>query len=285
LNAPDAVVEARTLVDAWLPEAHAALGDCAPLNDLVASGAGREQRWAGFASGRIEVTADAGRLVRADGTPHPRRFALGPFTSSPAKGGFARPHTNAIGFRENDATARAVLADLAAAGGAVASAPAIVIRRALPREHEAVGELCLAAYTADYPVGESYAAALRDTGARTDEFDVWVAAEHTTGELVGTVSILKPGLVREGRSVAGELYFRLLAVSPAARRRGIGAALTRFAFEVARERGQHAVVLNSVDHMLPAHALYRSLGFERVSERDVRNPDNTVFTFAKAVTA
>jgi hypothetical protein len=54
------------------------------------------------------------RVVTASGAPHPRRFAVGTFTSRPAAGAFARPRTNAPSFRQNDALARTVLRDLAA---------------------------------------------------------------------------------------------------------------------------------------------------------------------------
>lgn len=110
-------VAARALVDAWLPEARAAVSDDPALRDLIASGAGREQVFGDgartFNTGRVEVTPGPGHVVRADGSADPRRFAIGPFTSAPSLGAFSRPGTNALAFRENDATARAVLAALA----------------------------------------------------------------------------------------------------------------------------------------------------------------------------
>jgi hypothetical protein len=65
-----------------------------------------------YRSGRVRVDA-ALRLIDAEGRPHPRRFAVGPWV---AAGGFtaafARPRTNAGFFRQNDALARAVLASV-----------------------------------------------------------------------------------------------------------------------------------------------------------------------------
>lgn len=61
------------------------------------------------------VTDPAMRVLRADGSTHPRRFAVGTFTNRPAAGAFARPRTNAPAFRQNDAVARALLTDLARA--------------------------------------------------------------------------------------------------------------------------------------------------------------------------
>jgi hypothetical protein len=54
------------------------------------------------------VDADL-RIVDAAGAAHPRRFAAGIHTSRPAAGTFARPRTNALSFRQNDALARTVL--------------------------------------------------------------------------------------------------------------------------------------------------------------------------------
>jgi hypothetical protein len=50
-----------------------------------------------------------GRLIDPASGPHPRRFALGPFTTVRTAAAFARPRTNAPAFRFNDAAARAVL--------------------------------------------------------------------------------------------------------------------------------------------------------------------------------
>ena len=58
---------------------------------------------------RSLVTGSDLRVVRADGSAHPRRHALGVFTSRPAAGAFARPRTNAPAFRQNDVVARSVL--------------------------------------------------------------------------------------------------------------------------------------------------------------------------------
>jgi ribosomal protein S18 acetylase RimI-like enzyme len=66
----------------------------------------------------------------------------------------------------------------------------------------------------------------------------------------------------------GEGEFRMLSVSPAARRQGVGEALIDHVLSRFREEGAHAVVLSSLDDMSGAHRIYRRLGFERVPERD-----------------
>lgn len=65
-------------------------------------------------TGKVLVAGDDLRLVGADRAGHPRRHALGVFTSRPAAGAFARPRTNAPAFRQNDAVARSLLTTLAA---------------------------------------------------------------------------------------------------------------------------------------------------------------------------
>ncbi len=164
--------------------------------------------------------------------------------------------------------------------------PAVGIRRAREHEYRAIGELTYAAYAHDYPVSAEYALTLRHPESRLDLFEVWVAEDPATGALLGTTSILRPGAEYE-RRVEGELYFRLLAVSPDARRRGIGAALTNLADDLARERALTAVSLNSAQHMTVAHSLYHALGFTRVPERDVHILDGddhrVVYTFVRPV--
>lgn len=62
-------------------------------------------------TGLLRISPD-GRMITAAGLPHPRRFALGAYSTERAVAAFARPRTNAPAFRQNDATARALLATL-----------------------------------------------------------------------------------------------------------------------------------------------------------------------------
>ena len=67
-------------------------------------------------TGKVLISGPDLRLVEASGRVHPRRHALGVFTSRPAAGAFARPRTNAPAFRQNDTVARSVLRCLGALG-------------------------------------------------------------------------------------------------------------------------------------------------------------------------
>ena len=108
----------RTLIDAWLPDASIGNTDSAVLRDLIDSGAGREQVVGTTPSGYVDVRLRDGRLIRAGGGVHPRRYAVGPGTSTPQTGAFARPHIDALSFRTWDRIARAILGELVEIRGA-----------------------------------------------------------------------------------------------------------------------------------------------------------------------
>jgi GNAT superfamily N-acetyltransferase len=146
----------------------------------------------------------------------------------------------------------------------------VAIRLAAPDEFEAIGELREAAYSHDYEVSDNYRVALRDVAARGAEQEVWVALDRHTGQLLGTVTVPGPGghISELGRD--GELDFRLLAVAPAARRRGVGRLLVEHVIALAAERGATRVVMNSGPQMTGAHQLYYAMGFRRLTERETR---------------
>ncbi|GAB3447245.1 FAD/NAD(P)-binding protein [Actinophytocola sediminis] len=105
-------VEAATLVDARLPAPSIQRATDPLLRAMFGRGELAEEVLldpdAERSTGRMH-TSTAGLLVDASGSPHPRRFALGPHTSSRSPGAFTRPRTNAPGFRQNDAVARDIL--------------------------------------------------------------------------------------------------------------------------------------------------------------------------------
>ncbi|CAL9335802.1 hypothetical protein SUDANB95_00164 [Actinosynnema sp. ALI-1.44] len=106
-SVPGTVVRATGLVEARLPT-HTLSGTAEPLLcSMLASGDVRER------SGLVAVDPVDSRVLDASGTPHARRFAVGPYTTNKAQAAFARPNTNNPAFRQNDAVARAVLAFLA----------------------------------------------------------------------------------------------------------------------------------------------------------------------------
>lgn len=103
-------VTARALVDARLPNATVQHTANDLLRRLRDEHVGAEEVLAGRqGTGLIRASGTDGRLIDPASGPHPRRFALGPFTTVRTAAAFARPRTNAPAFRYNDAAARAVL--------------------------------------------------------------------------------------------------------------------------------------------------------------------------------
>ncbi|MFC8350570.1 FAD/NAD(P)-binding protein [Streptomyces sp. NPDC057280] len=112
---PGAFVEARALVEARLPEPTVGRARDTLLRELHADGA------AETSDGLLRVDPADGRILDRDGRPHPRRFALGPYTDGRTPGAFTRPRTGGPAFRQNDATARAALQFLGASAGRAAA--------------------------------------------------------------------------------------------------------------------------------------------------------------------
>lgn len=157
--------------------------------------------------------------------------------------------------------------------------PEVRVRLMRAGEADAVGRLTRAAYEHDYEIGEGYRSQMLAVAERASEHLVWVAEDAGSGELLGTVSTPRAGSVMSPVAADGELDFRLLAVAPAARRRGIGALLTRHVLRLAELRGANRVVMNSGPEMTGAHRLYEGLGFTRIAERErtVTRPDGSSF--------
>lgn len=147
----------------------------------------------------------------------------------------------------------------------------IRIDRVAAGEHERLDDLITAAYEHDYGPRQRDGEPdpLSFSRVRAERFDVWVAREISSGALLGSVTTPRAdGEKLMEDSTSAELDFRLLAVSVDARRRGIGAALTRHVLHLARERGFRAVFMKSAPNMHSAHRLYESLGFRRDPARD-----------------
>jgi ribosomal protein S18 acetylase RimI-like enzyme len=109
-------VEADAFLDARHPSPSAVRGTDPFVRDLVTSGTAAEvtvrDDLGRRSTGRLRVDR-AGRLVDDGHRAHPRRFAVGAHTVARAPA-FARPGTDALVFRQNEAVARALL-DLAPA--------------------------------------------------------------------------------------------------------------------------------------------------------------------------
>jgi ribosomal protein S18 acetylase RimI-like enzyme len=104
---------------------------------------------------------------------------------------------------------------------------------------------------------------------------VIVAADEDGRILGGVTFVPGPGPLAEfdGPNESG---MRMLAVDPAAQGRGVGRLLARACLDRARAIGRSRIVLHTTGAMTAAHALYRSLGFARTPELDIRTPGGTL---------
>lgn len=159
------------------------------------------------------------------------------------------------------------------------------VREVLADEAERVGELVVEAYRAleEGPAVEDggYGAELRAVARRAREAAVLVAVEGP--DILGCVTYVpdeRSPLAEDMQP--GEAGIRMLAVAPDRQRLGVGRALVEACVERARRDGRVWVFLHSGAWMKAAHALYGSLGFVRVPDRDwAPLPDIPLLAFAK----
>ncbi|WP_426245103.1 GNAT family N-acetyltransferase [Nocardioides sp. LHG3406-4] len=142
------------------------------------------------------------------------------------------------------------------------------IRLAEDADLKVVADVTEAAY-AEFTRGpdDPYIAHLRDTASRAAEAELWVGVDED-GVILGTVTRCPTGSPWREVSEPGEGEFRMLAVAPEARGRGVGEALTRHVLDLCAAAGEDVVVLSSLAEMSAAHRVYGRLGFRRLPERD-----------------
>ncbi len=132
-------------------------------------------------------------------------------------------------------------------------------------EHETLGELTVAAYTAiDHDaLDDDYTAELRDVAGRVVGAEVLVAVEGDGTVLGGVTYVPGPESPWAEFTEPDAAGIRMLAVAPEAQGRGIGRALSRATIDRARAAGKGQIVLHSTDRMTTAHRMYQRLGFAR----------------------
>ena len=158
----------------------------------------------------------------------------------------------------------------------------ITVRQATEADFDDIRRITRDAYLsagfieADNP----YVKDLENVEDRAKNALVWVA--ELDGKVAASTAITFAGQPYTDIALEGELEFRMLAVDPALQRAGVGRALVAAVIEYARSLdGIHTVSLTSMTPMTGAHALYTSMGFKRVPERDwyVPNEDIILWVF------
>jgi ribosomal protein S18 acetylase RimI-like enzyme len=160
------------------------------------------------------------------------------------------------------------------------------IRRADPADFQRVGELTVRAYVEDGHIAESaaYAAVLADAATRAESAELWVAVDDADGDVLGSVTFAPPGCSFVEVAGPGEGEFRMLAVAPDSRGRGVGEALVRQCLGRARDLGLDGLAMSTQPTMASAHRIYERLGFERTPERDWEPvPGVELITYHRAV--
>lgn len=164
----------------------------------------------------------------------------------------------------------------------------VVVREARKEEHAALGRLMVSAYSSleGFPTPEEqprYYEMLTHIGRMADKPDtrllVAIAGEELLGGVVYFSDMAQYGSGGSATREQGASGFRLLAVSPAARGRGVGSALVQRCIELARERKQRQVILHTTRAMKVAWGMYERLGFERSPDLDFMQEALQVFGF------
>ena len=154
----------------------------------------------------------------------------------------------------------------------------IEIREARAEEHESLGRVMIAAYVTldgfgDPAAHPEYFALMANIGRLAGEPGVTLCVAVEDGVLLGGV-VYFADLAQYGAVVTEPetSAFRLLAVAPEARGRGIGKALALHCLERARASGHRQVILHTSPPMAIAWAMYERLGFARAPELDFIAP-------------
>jgi len=150
----------------------------------------------------------------------------------------------------------------------------LTVRPVLPAEYHALGDLVVAAYRSvpgEDHISPSYEQTLRDVGARARDAVVLVAVDDNDGLLGGVTYVPGEGPFAEVER-EGDAGIRMLAVSPAAHRRGVGRRLVEACIARARADGRRRIVLHTAASMTAAQALYLRLGFVRAEHLDALVP-------------
>jgi GNAT superfamily N-acetyltransferase len=150
--------------------------------------------------------------------------------------------------------------------------PPVSLREARSDQLDAIGEMMVAAYAEFMPPSRppqwrAYEDEIRDVRRRLPAATLIVAEDG--GRIVGAVTYYPDGTKETNTPwPASWAVFRLLAVHPDARGRGIGRLLTEECIRRARAAGRIAIGLHTTQLMNVARAMYERMGFVRVPELD-----------------
>jgi ribosomal protein S18 acetylase RimI-like enzyme len=137
----------------------------------------------------------------------------------------------------------------------------------VPTDFPVIAELTVRVYLGEGLASEGYAEQLADVAGRAARSELLVVRDDG-GRVVGSVALVLTGDFGEVTESDDEAAFRMLAVDPDVRGRGVGELLVRTCLDRARTAGKRRVVISTDPRMTAAHRLYERLGFARLAERD-----------------
>ncbi|MDH7447166.1 GNAT family N-acetyltransferase [Aquimarina sp. 2201CG14-23] len=164
-----------------------------------------------------------------------------------------------------------------------------LIRDAKPDEFLQIGKLMVQVYSQlegfpDQKEQPEYYKTLYNIGSLTKKPKTrLLIAVSATGKIVGGVVYFSDmqyygsgGIATQEKNAAG---FRLLAVDPTIRGKGIGKLLTTYCIDRAKEEKQKQLIIHSTVSMQVAWKMYENLGFKRSKDLDFKQGELAVFGF------
>lgn len=160
----------------------------------------------------------------------------------------------------------------------------ITIREATPADDAAVGELLVASFLGQYErlgldivTSEERLADLRNQAEKRANATVLVAEEGA--QVIGTVSLYRPGAPRSEAWRENAADLRLLGIDAGHQGRGLSALLMDAAEALARRWGVSAVCLHTRREATGVARLYERRGYLRDSAGDI---DRLPYVFLEA---
>lgn len=163
------------------------------------------------------------------------------------------------------------------------------IREARPEEYVSLGELMVNVYSQleGFPSQEEipeYYNNLRNVGefTKSPKVKLFVAISEVStvdGGLVYFGDMKYYGAGGEATTSQHGAAFRLLAVDPNTRGKGLGKLLIEACFEEARKEGFEYLMIHSTKYMMAAWKMYERMGFVRYPEIDFEQSGVSVFGF------
>jgi len=153
-----------------------------------------------------------------------------------------------------------------------------IIRKALNSDYKSIGQIMVDVYSEleGFPSREEqpeYYSMLANIGKFSERpaTNLFIAVS-SDGRVLGGVVYFSDmqyygsgGTATQERNACG---FRLLAVDPVARGKGVGRALMDYCLEVARKEGQIMMIIHSTKAMKVAWKMYDKIGFKRSEDLD-----------------